>query len=248
MDLKRAWRNGFLVLVIFAIPLSDLYYRPFSNLIADDTAKNAHVEHAKSCGSGGACPELAGEVKDDIAGVPSSWDNGVDENSLTIPGNILADLLPDSAGTDFSDLQEAVVQFDPQDIFLSEPIRGLDTNTFKNAREHGIANFGPGYAPGFSGPFSPAMFSGAGKSANAGLHNASGNDSETPFVDPIRDSSTESETGNFIDTATDTTTSGIGDASLHNVPEPSSFILALIGTLSVVALLYRKSKTSSPLS
>jgi hypothetical protein len=62
------------------------------------------------------------------------------------------------------------------------------------------------------------MFAPGGKTASA----------ETLFVDPLTGSSTQTETG---------------DESLHNVSEPSSFVLITIGTISVASLLYRKSRS-----
>jgi hypothetical protein len=249
MDLKRAWRNGFLVSVIFAIPLSDLYTNPLSNLVVDNNATEPRVVHTGSCET---CAHLKdvhnADDNDKLSGVPSSWDNNVDENNLTVPGNILADLLPESGDPDSGNIQQLLVQFDPQDIFLSEPIRDFDTETSGNPRESGVASFGPYYAPGLSGPFTPAMFTGTGKSANASLQNASTDDTEIPFVDPIRDSTAETETGAPVNTAFDTTTLGTGDDSLHSVPEPSSLVLMTIGTISVATLLYRKSKTPAQFS
>ena len=52
MDLKRAWRNGFLVSLIFAIPLSDLYYNQYSNLLGDNSATKPRVQHSRGRLSG----------------------------------------------------------------------------------------------------------------------------------------------------------------------------------------------------
>jgi hypothetical protein len=79
------------------------------------------------------------------------------------------------------------------------------------------------YAPGFSGPFMPNMSAPGQKSAPA----------STTFVDPIAESSTE----------TDTASAETPDASLHHVPEPSSLVLMTIGSITVGSLLYRKSRS-----
>ena len=239
MDLKRAWRNGFLVSVIFAIPLSDLYNNQFSSLIAENNSKVARVEHAGTCGTDTLCTSSADGDSGIISGVPSAWDNDADEKGPSIPGNVLADLLPETGNGTASDIQQAAVQFDPQDIFLSERNTKIDLGSFGSDRQNSYASFGQPYAPGFSGPFSPAMFAAGGGKTSAGLRNATSENSETPFVDPLDDSNA---------VASDTTTSGIGDESLHNVPEPSSFVLITIGTISVATLLYRKPKTQTPLS
>jgi hypothetical protein len=222
MDLKRAWRNGFLVSLIFAIPLSDQYYNQYSNFPGDSSATKPRVQHS-AAGS-------ADVINDDIHGVATSWDNSVDENGRTIPGRTLTALFVESGDTDFSDISKTSIQFDPQDIFLSERIGEVDLDAFGSPLQNSEDDFGPlaslsygfgdpsGFAPGFSGTFTPSMFAPGGKTASA----------ETLFVDPLTGSSTQTETG---------------DESLHNVSEPSSFVLITIGTISVASLLYRKSRS-----
>src|SRR5258708_6084124 len=122
MDLKRAWRNGFLASVIFAIPLSDLYNNQHSNFIVDGGAKHERVHGAKSCGANASCDGFSDDSNDDIASRATSWDNSTDESGLTISGNTLADLLLESGEADFGDIQKTAIQFDPQDIFQSEQI------------------------------------------------------------------------------------------------------------------------------
>jgi hypothetical protein len=247
MDLKRAWRNGFLVTVIFAIPLSDLYFHKFSNHIVHNSTKDARVEHSGSCGTDTSCTASPNDNRDEISDVPSSWDNTSDDKSLTIPGHTLAELLFESGGTNFNDIQQTAFQFDPQDIFPSERIGNFDLDTFGSAWQHSDDHFGHPIAPGFGGSFAPAMFGSGGKKGFARSQNASGDDSESPFVDPVHNSLTQSETDSPIDAAPDIAASGMGDESFHNVPETSSFVLVMLGTISVAMLLYRKSKASSPL-
>jgi hypothetical protein len=239
MDLKRAWRNGFLASVIFAIPLSDLYNSQYSNFIVDNNAREAHARHADS--------GLADGNDDDIANGTTSWDNNIDENGLTLPGNTLTDLLLESGDTDFGDIQKTATQFDPQDFFQSERIGEVDLDNIGSTRQNIDANIGPlasltygfgnsaAYAPGFSGPYMPAMFAPGGKITSAGLRNSSGENSEPTFVDPLSGSSTQ----------TDTASSGMDNESLHTVPETSSLVLITIGTISVASHLYRKSKSQT---
>jgi hypothetical protein len=257
MDLKRAWRNGFLVSVIFAIPLSDLYNNQYSNLIADDRPGKTRVQHASHCGTDASCTGSTDGDIEDIAGRTTSWDDSADENRLTIPGNTVTDLLVESNDADFSDIQKAAIQFDPQDIFQSEQIGENALDITGTARQNMGASIGSmaslsygfgntaAYAPGFSGPFMPVLSSPGGKSASAGLQRASGNDAETTFVDPLPGSSTQSETGALNETPSDTASSGNGEESLHNVPEPPSFVLITIGTIALASQLYRKSRSLS---
>src|SRR4051794_10492283 len=118
MDLKRAWRNGFLVSLIFALPLSDQYYNQYSNLVIDSSAAKTGVEHAPA--------GLAHATDDDFRGAAISWDNSDDENGPTIPGSNVTSLLLGSGDTDFNDIQKTAMQFDPQDIFVSERIDEVD--------------------------------------------------------------------------------------------------------------------------
>jgi hypothetical protein len=221
MDLKRAWRNGFLVSLIFAIPLSDQYYNQYSNLFIDDNAAKTRVPHAAT--------GLADAVSDKIADTATSWDNSVDEGSPTIPANYLSNLLLESGDTDISDIRKTAIQFDAQDIFLSERSGDFDLDQNSDVDFGPVASISYGfgnssaYAPGFSGPFTPSMLAPGGKTASF----------ETQFIDPLAGSSTE----------TDTARAGTGDESLHNVPEPSSFVLMTIGTISVGSLLFRRSKS-----
>lgn len=244
MDLKRAWRNGFLVLVIFAIPLSDLYINRLSNLTIADIAAEALVRRTGVSGIDASASDLRDDNMGNMPGVPSSWEDTVDENQLTIPRSTFAELLLESGNSDFGD----VLQLDPQDILLSERIGKIDLDPFGSTPQNGYAYFGPGAAPGLSGSFTPAIFASGGKKSTAGLQSASGDDSESSFSDPVPDSLAEAETGAAIDTASDTIVSGIGGESLHIVPEPSSFVLITIGVLSVATRLYRKSKASTRLS
>jgi hypothetical protein len=91
----------------------------------------------------------------------------------------------------------------------------------------------------------PVLSSPGGKSASAGLQSTSGNDAETPFVDPLPGSSIQSETGAPNETPSDSASSGNGEDSLRNVPEPPSFVLITIGTIALASQLYRKSRSLS---
>jgi PEP-CTERM motif len=251
MDLKRAWRNGFLVLVIFAIPLSDLYNNQLSNSVADNSTRDGRVVRTESCGTDTPCSNSKSvqiaDGKDNLSGVPSTWDTSADERDLTIPENTLADLVPESDHAEFGNIQQALVQFDPQDIFLPEPIRAFDTGTPGNSLQSEIANFGPYSAPGFIAALTPTLGPGAGKSASGGLQNASVEDSENSLIDPDRDSLAQTEGGDPIDNPPDSTTLGTGNDPVHDVPEPSSLMLMTIG-FSAATLMYRKSKNSSRFS
>jgi hypothetical protein len=223
MDLKRAWRNGFLVSLIFAIPLSDLYYNQYSNLFADHDAAATRAPHAATA--------LADVINDNVAGTTTSWDNSVEEHGPTIPGSALAELLLQSGDTDFTDIGKTAIQFDPEDVFQSE--RSVDFFMDQNSNDgfDSLASlsyrFGnsSAYAPSFSGPFTPNMLAPGEKAVSA----------ETAFVDTFAEPSLE----------TDTATAQTGNESLHNVPEPSLFVLMTVGTISVGSLLYRKSKSTT---
>jgi hypothetical protein len=246
MDLKRAWRNGFLVLVIFAIPLSDLYFKRYSNQIVDNS-----VEHASSPRRTPSA-DVAYNINEDHSDVPSSWGNNPDEKNPAIPRNTLADLLFESGDTPFNDIpfddiQQTPIPFDPQDIFLSKGAGRIDRNNFRGDRQNGNAPFGLQFAPGMGGSFSPSMFGFGGKDAGGGLRNDAGKDSHSPLIDPILDSSAQSNSNSPIGTAFDTTASGTFNAPFQNVPEPSPLVLITIGMISIAALLYRKSNSSSQL-
>jgi hypothetical protein len=225
MDLKRAWRNGFLVSLIFAIPLSDLYYNQYSNLLGDNGATKPRVQRTAA--------GLADGTNENIGGAATSWDNSVDENGPTIPVSAVTALLLESGDTDFSDIQKTAIQFDPQEIFQSERIEEVDLDSYGSFGQNTDDDFGPlaslsygfgnpsGSAPGFGGTFTPSMFAPGGRSVSA----------EALFIDPLAETSTQTEPD---------------DESLHNVPEPSSFVLIAIGTISVASLLYRKSKSPIP--
>ncbi|HET9132193.1 MAG TPA: hypothetical protein VFO86_14655, partial [Terriglobia bacterium] len=152
MDLKRAWRNGFLVTVIFAIPLSDLYNNQLSNLVVDNSTRDGRVAPTGICGTHTPCVNLKdvnnADDNDKLSGVPSSWDNNDLEGGLTIPKNVLAGLLPESGETDSNYIQLATIQFDPDDIFLSEAVGEISPGTIGSGsgRPKSFADFVPGYA------------------------------------------------------------------------------------------------------
>jgi hypothetical protein len=244
MDLKRTWRNGFLVLVIFAIPLSDLYFKRHSNQIADNS-----VEHASSPRTTSSA-NIADNNNADHSGVPASWGNNANEKNPAIPRNTLADLLFESGDTPFNDIpfddiQQTPIPFDPQDIFLSKGTGRIDRNNFRGDRQNSNAPFGLQFAPGMGGSYSPSMFGFGGKDAGGGLRNDSAEDSHSPFIDPIRDSSPPNDSNSPIATTFDTAASGTFNEPLQNVPEPSPLVLITIGVISIAALLYRKSNSSS---
>jgi len=259
MDLKRTWRNGFLASLIFAIPLSDLYYNQHSNLIVDSHVKEGRVKLTANCGSHTPCAGLVDDNDDgnnhEIPHATSSWNNKIDDSRLKSPGNSLAKLLFESGHTEFRNLQKTAFEFNAQDILQSEWTSDVDSDIFGFARQNDDDDFGsPAFlsygfgnpsthASGFSGPFMPGMFAPDGKTASADSRNASGAGPESLFVDPHPESSTLITTGASIETLSGTSNSGTGDESIHNVPEPSSFVLIMMGMISVASLLYRKSKT-----
>ena len=175
MDLKRAWRNGFLVSLIFAIPLSDLYYYQHNKLIvnksADSSSKTNPIRHAKICETGTDCAafENGNSSNGDIASETSSWESDIDGNDLAIPRDSLTRMLFESGSSDFGDVRKVALQFHPQDIFQFFEWTGeFDPDAAESAQQiidtdigslaslsHGFGE-SKGYAPGFSGPFMPA--------------------------------------------------------------------------------------------
>jgi hypothetical protein len=234
MDLKRAWRNGFLASLIFAIPLSDLYYNQHTNLIIDNSSQKTPVQHAKNCVTDCAGFENGSGRYGNIASKTSPGKSDIDGSGLAIPGDSLTRMLLESGDSDFGDIREAALQFDPQDIFQSELTGEFDPDSAGNAQQIIDTDIGSvasrsygfgdsrAYAPGFSGPFMPAVFAPGGETGSAGLQNAIGDD-----------------------TPSDNTNAEIDNESLHSVPEPTPLVLMTIGTISVAARLYRKSKSST---
>lgn len=224
MDLKRAWRNGFLVSLIFALPLSDLYYFQQSNLLASGNLSGKPALQSNRCAAGAGCAEFE---SDNIGSEQLADTSGGEANGFSTLGDI------NEEGLRFSkeELLQAVDLTGEDNQLITGDIKqivDIDTDIGSIAAlTYGFGDSTP-YAPGHSGPWAPALFGGGGGAGSAGGFQAGSEDgAETPITNPLPDSTEESEIT-------------IPNDTLQSVPEPSSLVLMAIGTISLASLLHRR--------
>jgi len=224
MDLKRAWRNGFLISVVFALPLSDLYNFQQSNLIANGSSSKKPVQQARNC-AGVDCDGFEFGTNDNGA-------IDTEDRELAIPRDSLSSRMLESSGSQSANLRNAALRFSPQDILQSDLTGEENPNVPDDIRQVIDMDIGSlaslaydfggstSFAPGHGGPFAPAGFTGGNSDAASGSLNALSDAGESSTI-------TEQDISGDSDT-------------LQNVPELSSLALMTIGTISVAALFHSR--------
>jgi len=222
MDLKRAWRNGFLAPLLLAAPLYDLSLGEIKYLIADSNAQKQFASLATGVSVG---TSLA-DSNDDA-----------DPNRLMIPEHVLTALLGSGQPT-IDDSRDAAVQFDPQDIFdsaegsgdgfqeLTDNVPRIADARLGSGTPLSIGFATPFAANGSHSPHSAALFTAGGDSGSGGGSGNSADDfAATQLSDPSSEDQTQSE-----------------NSSPQSVPEPSSLVLLAIGAIAVALLVQRNSR------
>jgi hypothetical protein len=221
MDLKRAWRNGFLAPLLLAVPLYDLSLGEISNLISNGNTQKPSAPYAAEASIG--------------ADIVAKRDSLADENRLMIPEHAMNSMLFGNGGSAIDDSSQPILQFDPKDIFDSAegPGDGFQEQT-EDIPLIADARLGPGTplsiafaAPmgglGNHSPQSAALFTAGGTSASSAEDTAGTLLSEPPVSESPADEQSE-------------------NGSPQSVPEPSSLVLLAIGTIALAFLVQRKAK------
>ena len=148
MDLKRAWRNGFLMSLLLAVRLYDLAF-DLPGSPADPASE---------------VPQQIPQSTTTALG-PSDWDaTDAHYHELSISNNSLKDMLLESQGAAPGDTIEASFQIDPEDLFQSfDDPGGIPQLRSDESLQIAAESIGPAPAPSFDF---------AGPLASTGAHNA----------------------------------------------------------------------------
>jgi len=215
MDLKRAWRNGFLAPLLLAVPLYDLSLGEHNNLIASGNTPKPSAPYAA-------------EASIDAEFVANS--DGSADDRLVIPEHAMNSMLFGNGGPAIDDSSQAILQFDPKDIFDSAegPGDGFE-DPVEDVPLIADARLGPG-TPLSIGFAAPIGGTGIHSPHSAGLFTAGG----TPG------SPAEETVGTLLPEPP--ANEQPEDGSTQSVPEPSSLVLLAIGTIALALLIQRRAK------
>jgi len=271
MDLKRAWRNGFLVSLLLAVRLHDLAFDKHINPAEQSSEVPNETPHSTTA---------------DLVDGSSSFDNGAHFHELSISVDALNHMLLQSEDAPSENTRDAALQFDAQDLLQSieEPVelppariddipRIADSSLRHGSSLSLIPAGSPAWARAHSAPFGAGSFTSGRKSETAGSGNPSSEESggtslneststlspdSTPAAEPDPDPNPPIDEVPSVppdvppDTTIPTDTSpievdwGIDNEPHQTVPEPSSLALLAIATIALSVLTHRKYSKGTP--